>query len=226
MRGRYFRPDRLTAWADPGDPMQPVDREEHNRAVKQRILDAARDQLLADGVDGFSMRKLAARIGYTATGIYHHFADKRDVLRALMDADFRAFRAGLGKIGEVDDPVERIQKMGMAYIDFATAHPSHYRLLFMTPVAEHAEGEITRGDPAEDAYAFLREAVAAGIAGGRFRPEFRDADELSQIIWAGVHGLVSLHIAKGNDPWVPWSPIRPAFRRMQEALLRGLTTDG
>lgn len=206
--------------------MNAVDREDHNRAVKQKILDAARDLLLADGVEGFSMRKLAARVGYTATGIYHHFADKRAVLTALMDADFKAFRAGLGRIGRVDDPVERIQKMGMAYVEFATANPAHYRLLFMTPPAVHPEGAIARGDPAEDAYAFLREAVAAGIAGGRFRPEFRDADELSQIIWAGVHGLVSLHIAKGHDPWVPWKPIRPAFRRMQEALLRGLVAKG
>lgn len=203
-----------------------IDREEHNRQVKRKILDAARALLVADGVDGFSMRKLAAKIGYTATGIYHHFADKQDVLRALMDADFKAFRAGLGRIGRVDDPVERIKKMGIAYVEFAADHPDHYRLLFMTPVADHGDGEVVRGDPAEDAYAFLREAVSEGMAAGRFRPEFRDADELSQIIWAGVHGLVSLHIAKGGDPWVPWKPLKPAFRRMSDALFLGLTVDG
>lgn len=203
--------------------MNTADREDHNRQVKQKILDAARELLLADGVDGFSMRKLATRIGYTATGIYHHFADKQEVLRALMDADFKAFRAGLGRIGRVDDPIERIRKMGVAYVEFAADHPDHYRLLFMTPAVDHGGGEVACGDPAQDAYAFLREAVAEGIAAGRFRPEFKDADELSQVIWAGVHGLVSLHIAKGNDPWVPWKPLRAASRRMNDALLRGLT---
>jgi AcrR family transcriptional regulator len=203
--------------------MNILDREEHNRQVKRKILDAARELLLADGVDGFSMRKLGAKIGYTATGIYHHFADKQDVLKALMDADFKAFRAGLGRIGKVDDPIERIRKMGIAYVDFAADHTDHYRLLFMSPPVEHAEGEVVRGDPAQDAYAFLRESVAEGLAAGRFRPEFKDADELSQIIWGGVHGLVSLHIAKGNDPWVPWKPLKAAFRRMNDALIRGLT---
>jgi AcrR family transcriptional regulator len=204
--------------------MKSADREDHNREVKRKILDAARALLLAEGVDGFSMRKLASRIGYTATGIYHHFADKQDVLRALMDADFKAFRAGLGRIGRVDDPIERIRKMGMAYADFAADHPDHYRLLFMTPPAHYPHGNVTRGDPAEDAYAFLRETVCEALAGGRFRPEFRDADELSQIIWAGVHGLVSLHIAKGTDPWVPWKPLKSTFRRMNDAMVRGLTT--
>lgn len=205
--------------------MHAIDREDHNREVKRKILDAARDLLLAEGVDGFSMRKLATKIGYTATGIYHHFKDKQDLLRALMDADFLAFRAGLGRIGKVDDPIERIRKMGNAYVEFAADHPDHYRLLFMTPVVDHCDGEIVRGDPAQDAYAFLRETVEEAIAAGRFRPELRDADELSQIIWAGVHGLVSLHIAKGHDPWVPWKPLKAVFRRMNEALIRGLTVD-
>jgi AcrR family transcriptional regulator len=203
--------------------MTNLDREEHNRAVKRKILDAARELLLADGVEGFSMRKLAAKIGYTATGIYHHFTDKMDVLKALMDADFKAFRAGLGRIGKVDDPIERIRRMGIAYVDFASDHPDHYRLLFMSPPVEHSEGEVVRGDPAQDAYAFLRKVVAEALDAGRFRSEFKDADELSQIIWGGVHGLVSLHIAKGTDPWVPWKPLKAAFRRMNDALIRGLT---
>lgn len=205
--------------------MLDVDREDRNLAVKRKILEAARELLLADGVDGFSMRKLGARIGYTATGIYHHFADKQDVLKALMDQDFRTFRAGLGRIGQVDDPIERIRMMGVAYVQFAVDHPSHYRLLFMTPQVKQSESEVTRGEPAEDAYAFLRETVVEGLAAGRFLPEFQDADELSQIIWGGVHGLVSLHIAKAHDDWVPWKPIGPTFQRMYDALLRGLTLD-
>ncbi|MDX2037769.1 MAG: TetR/AcrR family transcriptional regulator [Isosphaeraceae bacterium] len=203
--------------------MHAVDREEHNREVKRKILDAAREVLLADGVDGFSMRKLGAKIGYTATGIYHHFADKQGVLKALLDADFKAFRAGLGRIGKIDDPIERLRKMGIAYVEFASAHQDHYRLLFMTPQLKQVDGEITCGDPAEDAYAFLRETVTEALAAGAFRPEFKDADELSQIIWGGVHGLVSLHIAKANDPWVPWKPLKATFRRMNDALIRGLT---
>ncbi len=203
---------------------QTTDRDEHNRQVKQKILDAARELLLAGGVEGFSMRKLAAKIGYTATGIYHHFPNKQAVLQALINTDFKAFRASLGKIGQVDDPIDRIRKMAIAYVEFAMEFPDHYRLLFMTPPAV-AEHEIKVGDPAEDAYAFLRLTVEEGLAAGRFRAEFTDADELSQIIWSCVHGLVALHIAKRTDPWVPWRPLAATTDRMCDALLRGLKAE-
>ena len=40
---------------------------------------------------------------------------------------------------------------------------------------------------------------------------------------AGTHGVVSLHIARGKDPWVPWRPVLPKAQLMIEALIRGLT---
>jgi AcrR family transcriptional regulator len=202
--------------------MVAVDREEHSRSVKQKILDAARELLVADGVEGFSMRKLAGKIGYTATGIYHHFPDKQAVLEEVIETDFRSLRASLGRIGNVGDPIDRIQQMGMAYVDFAIEFPSHYQILFMTPASLPPDTKIVRCDPAEDAYAFLKQVVIEGLALGRFRTEFLDADELSQIIWSSAHGLVSLHITKGNDPWVPWRDLRSVSEKLFEALLRGL----
>lgn len=206
--------------------MSVVDRREaHNQDVKRKILDAARELLLAGGVDGLSMRKLAAKIGYTATGIYHHFPDKQSVLQELMDADFKAFRTSLGRIGKVDDPIERIRKMAFAYIAFASENPDHYRLMFMIPPTVRKDLSC-RDDPSQDAYAFLREAVSQGLAEGRFRSEFENAEELTQILWAGAHGLVSLHIAKNKEEgsWVPWTPLETTSQRMGDALLRGLAS--
>ncbi len=201
-------------------------REAHNQEVKRRILDAARELLLADGVEGFSMRKLGNRIGYTPTGIYHHFADKQVLLQSLIIADMRVFRSALGVIGEVTDPIDRILRMADAYLMFASEQPNHYRMLFMLPQLQPPDAEneaIQHGDPAEDSYAFLKQAVVQSMDQKRFRPEFTDPDELTQILWAGVHGLVSLHIAKCNDlDWITWKPLKPTFRKMVEALMRGL----
>jgi hypothetical protein len=62
-----------------------------------------------------------------------------------------------------------------------------------------------------------------GLAAGRFRPELRDPDMIAQLFMAGMHGIVSLHIARGKDPWVKWRPVRQKARLMVEALIRGLT---
>jgi hypothetical protein len=42
-------------------------------------------------------------------------------------------------------------------------------------------------------------------------------------LWAAVHGVISLQIAKCNDPWVEWRPMGERSEMMVEVTLRGLT---
>jgi hypothetical protein len=41
-------------------------------------------------------------------------------------------------------------------------------------------------------------------------------------VWAGVHGAVSLHIAKCNDDWVDWRPLKNRAEVMIDVLVNGL----
>jgi AcrR family transcriptional regulator len=198
-------------------------REQQRQDVHNEILDAARQILLTGGMAGFTMRKLADAVGCTATNLYYHFKDKEAVLVALMEADCTAFRKSLDAASKEKDPVERLRKMGARYIDFGLKHPDHYQFMFLTrkPVTKDVDS-ARRGDPAQDPYAFLKAAVTEGIASGRFRAEFSDADQLAQIIWAGVHGLVALHLTVGHDPWLDWRQPKPTGRLLIEAMLNGI----
>jgi hypothetical protein len=55
-----------------------------------------------------------------------------------------------------------------------------------------------------------------------FREELTDAALISQTLWASVHGVISLHIAKGGDCWVDWHPLRDRAEMMLDITLRGL----
>ena len=57
---------------------------------------------------------------------------------------------------------------------------------------------------------------------GVFRDELTDVDLIAQTLWSGVHGVISLHIAKTNDEWVDWVPLELRSRVMVEAVLRGM----
>lgn len=194
--------------------------------VKALILDAARGLFVEQGIEGFSMRKLGERIGYTPTGIYFHFADKETLLQAILDEDCQALLAAISALEAEPDPVRRIALMGIGYVEFALAHPNHYRLLFMTPGSDRdlELTKIERGNPAEDGYAFIKTNVSEAIRLRRFRSDYVDADYTAQILWAGVHGVASLHIAKGRDRWVDWRPPLEVARGMIEALLRGVAS--
>ncbi|MFO0870553.1 MAG: TetR/AcrR family transcriptional regulator [Pirellulales bacterium] len=200
-------------------------RQSRKEATRLRILEAARDLLLTDGVDGFSMRKLAARIGYTATAIYFHFPDKDTLLVELVNRQFTTFRRAFDRFRHEPDPLERIRRMGSAYVDFALRHPDHYRFMFLNPLLKFLplDESIERGNPAEDSYAYLRGTVEEAIERGLLRPEFADPDRAAQVLWSAVHGLASLHIVKGEDPWIDWQAPRPTARLLVDALLAGMS---
>jgi hypothetical protein len=114
--------------------------------------------------------------------------------------------------------------MGRAYVDFGFRNPGHYRVLLMTEAEPGVmDDNPRRGDPAQDAYALLRQAAADAIRAGRVRPEFTDPDQLAQLIWAGVHGIVSLHLNLGREPWFNWRPVEDTAHRLIDVILRGLT---
>ena len=199
-------------------------RERERRELRRKILDAARALFVEQGYDAVTIRKIAQAIEYSPTAIYLHFKDKMAVMRALCDQDYLALAKRFRKIATVADPVERLRQAGLAYAEFGFKHPNHYQWMFMTlhPHNRPEDSALEQGNPEEDAYAFLRWTVSEAIAQGRFRPELSDPELVSQVIWSGIHGVISLRIAKIKDEWVAWTAQRTAVQTMIDVLVRGL----
>src|SRR5215212_210406 len=179
--------------------MGPRERRDREReGIRSRILDTAREMFAADGYEAVTMRRIAERIEYSPTAIYFHFKDKETLLTELCQHDFLTLAQQFMTIQEVADPIEKLKATGLAYFRFGMDYPNHYRLMFMTPHPPIADDKKRKGNPEEDAYAFLRSIVAQCISEGRFREELTDVDLVAQTVWGGVHGVVSLHIAKCN----------------------------
>jgi AcrR family transcriptional regulator len=201
---------------------------EHLRA---RILDAARELFAAEGYDAVTIRRVAEKVEYTPPVIYQHFADKAALIREICYTDFRAFGAHFRALVGVEDPIERLGQMGELYVEFALTHPNHYRLMFMTPPPADTPLDKTtidpeaRGNPELDAYAMLRLNVDAAFRAGRFNPELDDPALIAHVLWQSLHGIVSMHIARGHDHWIEYRDPRATARLCMRAIMRGLTCD-
>jgi len=194
--------------------------------IREKILDAARELFVAEGFDAVTMRRIADAIEYSPTAIYFHFRDKEALLKELCESDFRNLAHQFARIARVRDPIDRLRATGLAYAEFGVEYPNHYRLMFMTPhpPIPH-DGNPDRDNPEEDAYAFLRLIVEEAIAEKRLRPELTDSELVAQTIWAGVHGVVSLQIAKANDSWVKWRPAKKRVQKMLDTLVAGIVRE-
>lgn len=200
-------------------------REREKSETRDKILDAARELFVTEGYEGVSMRKVAEKIEYSPTAIYVYFADKTELFRELCNQDFARLAEVFQSAAMSTNPVERLKQIGAIYAEFGTRYPNHYKFMFMTQhpgIEPNAEEREIMGNPEEDAYAFLKWAVQQAMDAGCFREELRDAELISQTLWASVHGVISLEIAKGCDAWVEWRRINDRVEMMLDITLRGL----
>lgn len=194
-------------------------KEREKEDIRRRILEAAHDLFETQGYEHVTMRAVADAIEYSPTTIYHHFANKDALVEALCFADFEKLSQAMGDRPLPENPIDRIRTLGHAYATFAVANPNHYRFMFMTAGdwKKHANEENT---PPAKSYAFLRDAVESAMEQGYF--EKGDVDLVAQILWSGIHGVVSLIITFKPEQF-PRVPPRPGLiEAAMEATLRGL----
>lgn len=174
-------------------------RDSEKSALRATIVAAAADVFLEKGVEDFSMRQVAARIGYSATTIYHHFLNKEDLLDAVLDVAFSAFeQAILDAVQAEPDLSRRMGALGKAYVRFGVAHPVHYQLMYLRRPSWGAGDAPRAACTAErNSYMMLYDGVCKAIENGWLPAA--EPQALTDWMWATVHGLVMLGITEFRD---------------------------
>src|ERR687896_2007207 len=164
----------------------------HHGNLRRALLDEALATIRTEGVEALTLREIGARLGVSRTALYRHFADKRALLAAVATEGFRTLRQQL--LGAWEEGGRRpaaSRAMGVAYVRFAVANPSHYRVMFSRFVdAEPQEPDLAA--EAGGAFQALVDAVGALQREGVVRGD--DPVLLARFVWAVVHGVAMLAI--------------------------------
>jgi len=178
-------------------------RERQKKYLRQEILDAARELFVRDGYENVSMRRIADKIEYSPTTIYIYFKDKAELLEQVCKETFARLVQRLTKIMEQPgDPVERLKRGLLTYIEFGLQNPHHYRTTFMMPIPEVLDEKKLHQEnsPGMQAFSFLTQGVTDCIKAGKIREV--NVELAAQTLWAGIHGITSLLIVHDHFPWV------------------------
>jgi AcrR family transcriptional regulator len=169
-------------------------RDHEKEELRQTILKVAGELFLEQGYDRFSMRQLAERIGYSVATPYLYFRDKDDLLFTVVDEGFDRFKQQLAEAAvSSDDPWERLNALGQAYISFGLRNPVYYQLMFMWRVDFLTQSPMGEQQPRLETFRILQDAVQYAMDAGAVQPG--DAESYSDVFWATMHGIVALAIS-------------------------------
>jgi AcrR family transcriptional regulator len=162
---------------------------------RDRALRCACDLFVAEGLDGFSLRKLARSLEVSAPALYRHFSGKEGVLRAVITEAFKVFRTYLYDALEGSTPQERLALAGDRYVAFALENPRYYEVIHMSPsMLGFTELPEEAQKHAQATQQFLVDRVRESMAAGLLTED--DPELVAMAIWTFSHGLVSLYLGK------------------------------
>ena len=169
--------------------------------VRGEILDAARGLFVREGYENVSIRKIADKIEYSPGTIYLYFKDKADIFDTLCEQTFSKLDRRLRAIvADRDDPIEKLKRAGRAYAEFAAENPNEYLVTFVLP-PERKAGENPRVETSGMAcFSNLRQLVLQCVEHDRLR--VTDVEEISQALWACIHGVATLIAADCGFPFI------------------------
>ena len=206
--------------------------------LQEAIKETAWRQIAKFGAPALSLRAIARELKITAPAIYNYFPDRDALVTALIIDAFTSF--GDSQLEARDsipeeDLLGRMTAIGLAYRDWAHAFPQRYQLIFGTPIPGY-KGPFEKIFPSSARSLSALASVVEGLrAAGKLNvksfpkvnPEYKvsfeawktyggNADILSlsvaMLIWARVHGIISLEIG-GNLP--PFGPKGDALYRYE-----------
>lgn len=194
-------------------------------AIKQ----IAWKQVAESGASALSLRAIARELNVTAPAIYNYYPSRDDLVTALIIDAYQDFGdAQLTAVAEVPeaDLAGRLAAAGKAYRSWAITYPERYQLIFGTPIP----GYIAPVDQVQP-YAARSLRALVGVletlrlqeklgGAGNFKVDpdrlavFEDwkkigadadvqAFSAAVLIWARVHGLVSLEISNNLPDFGP-----------------------
>lgn len=187
--------------------------------TRTRILAAAKAIHEHAGVEGLSMRRIAARLGVTAPAIYHHFLNRESILEAVSDDGFERLVARIERRPRRRGPLKQCLDVLVVYREFALDEPHVFAVMFIArrPRARRFPDDFAARRSA--AFSLLADRVAAAMVARELRDD--DPNEVALTLWAHAHGLIVLQLAGRFGPQL--APYRRAFDGSLARLLAGLS---
>jgi AcrR family transcriptional regulator len=180
------------------------DRRARERAARRELITTTARRLAEqEGWDAVTTRRLSTEIEYSQPVLYKHFSSMDGVVASVAVQGFGELAGVLAAArGGATDGRDALARVAHAFIGFAHHNPAMFDAMFTRATTLRFAAADT---PPELTTAFSELRAAVDMVAGT-----RDADTLTEVVWAALHGLVTLDRS---------GRLRPEFRSARVDLL-------
>lgn len=144
------------------------------------------------------MRRIAKKVGVSATSIYLHFKNKDELLLTLIDQSIDKLIHTLEKaITAGTDPIQKLEMAGRGYLNFAISHPQEYEIIFLVRPEEMPKYPQQKFQNIRRGYELMAGIIEEGV-----EKDFIEEENpllAAYTIWSQLHGAVSVILNERLD---------------------------
>jgi AcrR family transcriptional regulator len=160
------------------------------QARRSQIVSAARRIAELEGWSKVTVRRLANEISYSQPVLYAHFGSREGILAAVAIEGFMELAVALEKARRQGKRGSAVESVAAAYLGFAASSPALYEAMFSLSLGLAFDDAAT---PSELRFAFSQLLEL-------FREQSSQAEVLSELFWASLHGIAELSRTKRFRP--------------------------
>jgi AcrR family transcriptional regulator len=163
-------------------------------ALRSLILKGAKKLFLERGIEQTTIRNIADEIDYSVGTVYVYFKDKNAILHDLHSIGFQELGGYFKELFTIENPMERLKKMGFTYIKFAMENSEMYDLMFnvKAPMEFLEKSDNDFWDEGVATFDLVKKTIEECINTGHFKGH--NIEPLSFMVWSLVHGMCCLEI--------------------------------
>lgn len=179
---------------------------ERRQNLKEALIQAAERAIEAQGVSGLKARDLAAEAGCSLGAIYNVFADLDALILAVNAKTLATLERELDAAvtpppadgGDLDWALKQMDRLALAYLDFAAANASRWRAMFDHMMHDRSRVPEWYYDQQKRLFAFIEQPLRV------LKPELENEAvvQLARSVFSAVHGVVLLGLSEklGETP--------------------------
>jgi AcrR family transcriptional regulator len=170
----------------------------HHGDLRHALLAEASRQARSGGPAAISLREVTRAVGVSPNAAYRHFADREALVRAAAAEAQSALALAISQrvaatavdLAPAPAAIERLRRVGLAYIDFARAEPGWFELAFLTQDPDPTAGIVTLDAEVVPPFELLLRTLDEMVAAGALAPARRPLAEWA--CWSSVHGFADI----------------------------------